>query len=248
MTVNVMHEVELPVFRGPLDLLLHLVEKRELDITAVSLVAVTDQYLAIIRAKEQIDLSSLSEFIAIGSRLLLIKSRALLPQQEVPAGEEPAPDEDAEELAELLRQYREFKRVAAEFRDRQAQGLRSYPRLAPPPKLPPALGLGSVTMDQLLRALEDALSHRDEAPRPVAVIVRDPVTIRQRSDDLIWMLAGGGPVSFRAFITSCKRPVEIVVSFLALLELLKAGRVFAEQNHLFGDIEIHAAQPALALS
>ncbi len=97
-----MYDVELPVFRGPLDLLLHLIERQELDITSVSLVAVTDQYLAVIRSGELIEMDALADFIAIGSRLILLKSRALLPRPPALSDDQESEDEDAEELVRLL--------------------------------------------------------------------------------------------------------------------------------------------------
>src|SRR3989304_337605 len=99
-------QLQLPVFEGPLDLLLYLIEREELDITAVSLVQVTDQYLSYLRSGEQIDATALAEFIAIGARLLYLKSRALLPKP--PPAEEPL-EGLAEDLVQRLREYRRFK-------------------------------------------------------------------------------------------------------------------------------------------
>ncbi|MEJ5221627.1 MAG: segregation/condensation protein A, partial [Tepidiforma sp.] len=119
-----MAEISLPIFQGPLDLLLHLIEKDDLDITAVSLVAVTDQYLAAIHTGEGFDPSALAEFVAIGARLIYLKSRALLPR---PQGEEaPSLEDDdvGQELVELLREYRRFLQVVDLLEARQDAGLR----------------------------------------------------------------------------------------------------------------------------
>ena len=112
-------ELDLPVFHGPLDLLLHLIERNELDITEVSLLEVTDQYLGALRSKEQIDLGAMAEFISVAARLLLLKSRALLPRDP-----DEAPPEDEDEgsdvraLIEALREYRRFKQAAEFLRER----------------------------------------------------------------------------------------------------------------------------------
>ena len=106
-------QLRLPVFEGPLDLLLYLIEREELDITAVSLVQVTGQYLSHLRSGEQIDADALAEFIVIGARLIYLKSRALLPQ--------PQADEEVEELGEdlvqRLREYRRFKEAAGHLKE-----------------------------------------------------------------------------------------------------------------------------------
>src|SRR3989304_6201578 len=126
--------VSTPVFEGPLDLLLHLIEREDLDITAVSLVQVTDQYLALLRSADQIDLRALADFVAVGAKLLLLKSRALLPRtpEEVEADELEA-EEIAQDLTAQLEEYRAFKSAAPYPRERGDATHRSFARRAPPP-------------------------------------------------------------------------------------------------------------------
>ena len=114
-------QLQLPVFEGPLDLLLHLIEREEMDITAVSLVQVTDQYLSHLRSGQQIDATALAEFIAIGARLLYLKSRALLPQ---PAVDEEEEEELGDDLVQRLREYRRYKEAAGTLREIEEMGLR----------------------------------------------------------------------------------------------------------------------------
>ncbi|HEY8489510.1 MAG TPA: ScpA family protein [Dehalococcoidia bacterium] len=233
-------ELQTPVFSGPLDLLLHLIERQDLDITAVSLVQVTDQYLGYLRAGEQIDANALADFVAIGARLLELKSRALLPRP--PAAEPDEDEEDAgEELAQLLREYKRFREAAEALREREQAGLRSYPRLAPPPDLPPAAGLEGVTLEALARLFQEVLLRQPD-PEPAVEVRRDTVTIKERMSALLDALRRFGKVSFLGLVRAARSRVEVVVAFLALLELLKAGQVHAEQEDLFGDILVTPAR------
>ena len=144
-----MAEISLPVFQGPLDLLLHLIERDDLDITAVSLVVVTDQYLAAIRVGEGFDPQALAEFVAVGAKLIYLKSRALLPKPPALEGEEADDDDVGRELVELLREYKRFAQVADMLEERQEVGTRIYTRMAPPPAVPEGTGLHDVTMERL---------------------------------------------------------------------------------------------------
>ncbi len=153
-----MFELKLPVFEGPLDLLLHLIEKEELDITTVSLVQVTDQYLAQLHSLEEINLDALADFVSIGAKLIYLKSRALLPRPPAEEEEEAAEEEEVgRELTEMLNEYRRFKEVATVLRAIEDEGLRAYPRLAPPPDVPLPAGLDKVTLDRLLALFREAL-------------------------------------------------------------------------------------------
>jgi segregation and condensation protein A len=236
-----MHEIELPAFRGPLDLLLHLIEKDELDITTVSLVQVTDQYLAILRGQEGIDLGAMSEFVAVGSKLVFLKSRALLPV--APGTDETSLDEAEDvgaQLVEMLEQYRLFKQIAGELRTRRELGLRSYPRMAPVRQLPPRPGLSDVSLERLIEAFHAALNRPEQDTPPVAIIERDAVTVQAKVGELLDLLSGSRRLGFSVFVRSCTRVVEIVVSFLAVLELLKAGKIRAVQDSMFGEIALEA--------
>jgi len=236
---GVMPQISLPVFEGPLDLLLHLIERDDLDITAVSLVAVTDQYLKAINDGQGCNPHALAEFVAIGARLIYLKSRAILPR---PPEEEPAELEDDEvgrELVDLLIEYRRYTRAADVLEERQERGLRVYPRLAPPPELPPGDGLDGVTVEALRRIMLQVLA-RTPVQRPQGVIQRDTLTLRERIAQFRDRLATQGRFSFRQAILECKTRIEIVISFMAVLELLKAGECDARQASTWGDIEVVA--------
>lgn len=234
-----MFELKLPVFEGPLDLLLHLIEKEELDITAVSLVQVADQYLAHLQSMEAISLDALADFVAIGAKLIYLKSRALLPRPEAEEEEEPSLEEAGRELTEMLQEYRRFKEVAGALRAIEDEGLRAYPRVAPPPDVPLPTGLKKVTLDRLMELFQEALRRQPAAPPAVE---RERVTVRQKIEEIESRLRSAGRLSFRSFIAVCRSRIEVIVSFLAVLELIKALRLVAEQEELFGDIALVAVE------
>lgn len=228
-----MFELKLSVFEGPLDLLLHLIEREDLDITTVSLVQVTDQYMAYLHSGEQIDVRALAEFVAVGAKLLYLKSRALLPRPPQAESVEPGEEDVGEELTRLLKEYKRFKEAAEELRYLEERGFRAYPRLAPPPDTPLPLGLDGVTMDLLVKIFQEALERQPEEP---LTIQREEVTVEQKVEEISGALGREGQVSFRRLVSSCRSRVEVIVSFLAVLELIKALRIRAQQDDLFGDI------------
>jgi len=166
-----MAEIRLPVFEGPLDLLLHLIERDDLDITAVSLVVVTDQYLKAIHNGQGFDPGALAEFVSIGAKLIYLKSRALLPRAPEDAAEMLEDDDVGRELVDLLREYKRFTEVVNLLEQRQAAGMRNYTRMAPAPLPTPGTGLDNVTMDLLTSIMLKVLNRTPKEPR--AVIVRE---------------------------------------------------------------------------
>lgn len=233
-----MPEIQLPVFQGPLELLLHLIERDDLDITAVSLVSVTDQYLAAIRSGGTFQPGALAEFIAIGAKLIYLKSRALLPRPPAEALDVLEDDEVGRELVDLLMEYRRYAAVSDVLAERLDSGLRLFPRMAAPPPRPEGPGLDGVTGDQMRAIMLDVLARTPEPPR--VLVPRDRATLAERLTILRAKLASGGRFSFRQAITECKTRLEVVLSFLAILELLKAGECEAEQPERWGDIEVVA--------
>lgn len=241
------YEIQLPVFSGPLDLLLSLIEHNKLDITAVSLVAVTDQYLEQIRQFSGERLERLMDFLSVGARLLLIKSRALLPKSpEVPEDDEE--EDPAEALARQLRTYRRFKNAAAHLAERERLGLRSYLRVAPPPMLEHNLDLGGIDLGTLATALHSALDRADLKDDSVSVAVKQRnVTIEDQIRLLRRRVIATGRVAFNDLLSNRTTWSEVSVTLLAVLELIKRHEVNAHQPDLFGPIEI-VAQPGARLT
>jgi segregation and condensation protein A len=230
------YTVQIPVYEGPLDLLLQLIERAELDITAVALALVTDQYLKYIRAMQnEAKAEEISAFLVIAAKLIQIKSEALLPRPPVrEAGEE----DPAENLARQLRIYKRFKEIANWMEEREKGGLRTYLRLAPPPKLEGRLDLSDISLEDLLRAAENIFLNEKDKQALGTVISAPKVTIREKIAFIAERLSQGEQASFRELIRSAKTRLEVVVTFLAMLELIKRYRIAARQDTLFGDIEI----------
>ena len=237
-----MAEITLPVFQGPLDLLLHLIERDDLDITAVSLVAVTDQYLTAIKQGESFDPQALAEFVAVGARLIYLKSRALLPKPPREDGDDLEDDEVGRELVDLLREYKRYSEAADMLEERQEGGARIYTRLAPPPEAPEGTGLQNVSMDRLRAIMLEVLNKTPAEPRNNrGIIVRDTtMTLADRLLDFRERLQRRGRFSFRRMLADCRTRVDVVVSFLAVLELIRAGECDAEQEGAWGDIVVVA--------
>ena len=228
------YTVQLPVYAGPLDLLLQLIERDELDITRVALAQVTDQFLAHLKLLEKLDLSDIADFLVIASRLVLIKSEALLPR---PVERQPGEEDPADELARQLIAYKRYKEIAHGLHERAAAGWRTYLRLAPPPKLEPRLDLSGVTTLHLLEAVRRALALHPEKPALGTVVAPPKVTIRDQIRLIAHTLrAGEGRTSFQAMLAQATRQMEIIVAFLAVLELVKRHKIECRQDGPFGNI------------
>lgn len=229
-----MHQFRVPEFECPLDLLLQLIEHRELDITRVSLATVADQYLDLIATPGTIELSALADYLIIAAKLILIKSRLLLPRPEGPTPE--GGEDSGEALARQLREYQMFKRAAGFLHERERQGLRAYPRFAPPPRPQPTKWhLEGVSADDLVQALQQVLRTRPSLPQGTLQIPLT-VSIGQKIQTIIELTARRARVRFSRLLEEAKTRVDVIVTFLAVLELIKRGQIHARQERLFGEI------------
>jgi len=228
------YNVHTPVYDGPLDLLLNLIERTELDITSVSLAMVTDQYLVYINSLEQINADEISAFLVIAAKLLQIKSEALLPR---PPAREPGEEDVGQALVDQLKLYKRFKEIGGWLHERQDHNLRTFLRIAPPPKVEPKLDLSNLTLEKLVAAAEEAF-RKEKEKKPLGSIIAPPrVTIREKIDLIARTLKEIERTTFRNLLNQGASRIEIVVTFLALLELVKRYRVQAHQDGLFGEIE-----------
>ena len=233
--------VSTPVFEGPLDLLLHLIEREDLDITTVSLIQVTDQYIALLRAEENIDLRALADFVAVGAKLLFLKSRALLPRTPDQIAEDELEAEAiATDLTAQLEEYRVFKSAASYLRDLEESGHRSFTRIAPPPADWAPTGLEQVTMKKLLAALAKALARLPATPEP-ELLQRQVLNIVERRQTLLAAVRRTGRLSFTRLLAGCKTRFEAIITFLAILDLMKSDDLRAEQSSSFGEIMLSTA-------
>ncbi|GAB4401414.1 MAG: ScpA family protein [Anaerolineales bacterium] len=234
------YQVQLPVFEGPLDLLLHLIEEQQLDITKVSLAQVTQQYLDYIAHAETINPDHLADFLVVAAKLIYIKSTVLLPQVIAPEEEE----EDAgDDLVRQLLLYRQFKRAADYLRALEEQGNRAFVRVAPPVDLPKTVDLEGVTLDALVQAVREALAVAPPAPPVNDVVAPLIITVDEKIAYIQGRLARRGRVSFRHLIRQARNRMEIIVTFLAVLEMIKRQLVEAYQETLFGEVYIAALEP-----
>ncbi len=234
------YEVKLPVFEGPLDLLLHLIEKEELDITKVSLAQVTDQYLAYLARLEDLNPDNLADFVVIAARLLFIKSQMLLPKP--PPSLEEGEEDVGDDLVRQLIEYKKFKAVAQQLRRREEMGLRAYVRVAPPPRLERTLDLTGVTVDDLLEAVRRALETTPVSPTVNHVVAPLTITVADKIAEIEQALRYRNRVSFNRLLRRATSRLEIIVALLAVLELIKRHRIDVQQGSLFGEIII-TSQP-----
>lgn len=238
------YTVSLPQYEGPLDLLLTLIEREELDINSVSLMAVTEQYLATLHQLEDVEPGALADFLVVASQLLLIKSSRLLPKPVVVEGEEE--EDTGGDLIQQLLEYRRFKQAAAELRLREELGLRHYVRVAPPPGLDRhslrPLDLSDVDGPRLQAALRRALQRVPRHPppprvQPYTVTVAEQIEVVRmhlaiaRADGVAMQ-----PIPFSRILGKAYGRLEVVVTFLAVLELIKQHEVVAVQQDTFGEI------------
>ena len=235
MNASTSYTIQLPVYEGPLDLLLELIEQAELDITKVALAKVTDQYLAYLKRIPDHKLDDLVSFLLVAARLLQIKSEALLPRS--PALE-PGEEDMGDALARQLIAYKKYKQVATHLADRSSTGLRTYLRLSSTPALESKLDMSGVNLGDLRRAFMDALAAAPTTPEPGKVVVAQRIRVRDRIQIIVEALRNAGRTTFQKIFKQTKSKLEVIVSFLALLELIKQEMVDVKQDTLFGEIEV----------
>lgn len=240
-TLGAAYAVTLPLFQGPLDLLLQLIEKQELDINEISLMTVTDQYLQTIEQMQEIEPDALADFLVVASRLLYIKSRSLLPQPRPPEEDEEEDSTDA--LIKHLLEYRQFKQVAESLRAREDLGLRAYTRTAPRPVVEKQLDLSNVDLIKLHAVLHKVLQRIPSDP-PMPRIKTYPITVAEQIENVRQYLqtnanddrGNSAPISFIEVLGRSWTRIEVIVTFLAILELIKQRQIQVFQNDLFGEI------------
>ncbi|MBI1800436.1 MAG: segregation/condensation protein A [Chloroflexi bacterium] len=234
------YTIRLPDFEGPLDLLLHLIEREQLDITRLSLAQVTNQYIRYLDAMPSANPTPIAEFLVVAAKLLLLKSQLLLPPESVTSGE--LADDASDDLTQQLLIYRQFKQIAQQLKAWEGQGRRAYARIAPQPRAVPKLDLSNATPSHLAQWAKSLLDAQRAAPigNVVAPLV---VRISDKMQELQQRLSADGHVSFQTWLGLAATQLETVVSFLAVLELIKQGQIQVMQVELFGDITIELAPP-----
>jgi len=236
------YEVETQAFNGPFDLLLHLILAEEVDLYDISLSTIVDAYLAEIERMEHLDLDVATEFLLIAATLVELKARRLLPgDDDIDLDDELALFEERDLLLSRLVECKTFKDAAAVLRQLHDQGRRTYPRVAGLEEqflgVAPDL-LEGVTVVDLRDAMIRALTPKPEPVLDLYHVSAVTASVEDAVREFVEELPGAGTVTFRSLTSGLVDRIEVVVRFLALLELYKQGMVDIIQARAFGDIEL----------
>jgi segregation and condensation protein A len=233
------YTVVTPVYEGPLDLLLQLIERAELDITSLALALVTDQYLVHIHSMTDCEPGEVSAFLVIAARLLQIKSEALLPR---PPQREPGEEDPGEALARQLIIYKRFKELAILLQNREARRWRTYTRQAQPALVELSVDFSDLKLEDLLIAARHILENQRHLEDLNTVVPPPRVTIREKIGAIADFIRRYRRGTFEKILGDRRYRLEVVVTFLALLELIKRQMVIARQETLFGEIAFEPAE------
>ena|SRR5207248_64357 len=233
------YKVKLEVFEGPLDLLLYLIKQDEIDIYDISIERITRQYLEYLQAFKELNIEIAGEFIVMAANLIYLKSSSLLPVDQQPPEEDAQEDDPRWDLIRQLIEYKKFKEAAAELHQRELERERIFARGGPLP-LQDSLRLGEVGIFQLINAFQTVIK-RVEAREDVQEIFGERFSVSEKIDAILQRVAVGAPIRFSDLFGAVVSRVEVVVTFLALLELIRLKQVRAVQKNIFAEIEIAAA-------
>lgn len=243
-------EVKLQVFEGPLDLLLHLIDKNKINIYDINIVEITAQYLEYISLMKSQDLEVVSEFMVMAATLLDIKAKMLLPKEVDEDGEEIDP---RQELVEQLLEYKMYKYASYELRDRYSYAEMSFYRKESLPdevkkyEVPVDLEdlLDGLTLNKLHKVFNDIMKRQKDRIDPIrskfSNIEREEVSLTDKMEYIVERLRTNGKTTFFSLLDSQQTKIHVIVSFLAVLELMKEGKIVIIQENTFDDIVIDAA-------
>jgi segregation and condensation protein A len=234
------YKVKLEVFEGPLDLLLYLIKQDEIDIYDISIERITRQYLEYLQAFKELNIEIAGEFIVMAANLIYLKSRSLLPVDQQPPEEDAQEDDPRWDLIRQLIEYKKFKEAAAELHQRALEQERIFAREEGPLPLQDSLRLGEVGIFQLINAFQTVIK-RVEAREDVQEIFGERFSVSEKIDAILQRVGVGAPIRFSDLFGAVVSRLEVVVTFLALLELIRLKQVRAVQKDIFAEIEIAAA-------
>lgn len=230
------YQVKLEIFEGPLDLLLHLIREHQLNILDIPIATITDEYLRYLALMHELDLDVAGEFLLMAATLIHIKSKMLLPPEEGSEGEETEEADPRAELVDRLLEYKKFKEAAQTLGLLEAEQLLLHRRGAPAMELT-VEGPLTVSFFELMRAFREVLRRADvESPLE---ITPEELNVGQRIVLLLDRLAAESPLEFSRLFAGSVRRGEIIVTFLALLELLRRRLATARQPEPMGPIMIY---------
>jgi segregation and condensation protein A len=230
--------VQLEIFEGPLDLLLHLIKKNEVSITDIPIATITEQYLATLEVMQTFNLDVAGEFLVMAATLIHIKSRMLLPMADDEDDEEEGTD-PRQELVRRLLEYQRFKDAADQLERRELLTRDVFVRSVAPAEEIPAPGFREVSVFELLTALKRVL---DRLPKDVVhEVMLEKITMREKMTLLLDQLRTQGKILFESLFAEVTTRMEVVVTFLAMLELVKVRAIRIFQEEATGPIQIEAA-------
>ena len=230
--------VQLEIFEGPLDLLLHLIKKNEVSITDIPIATITEQYLATLEVMQTFNLDVAGEFLVMAATLIHIKSRMLLPMADDEDDEEEGTD-PREELVRRLLEYQRFKDAADQLERRELLTRDVFVRSVAPAEAIPAPGFRDVSVFELLTALKRVL---DRLPKDaVHEVMLEKITVREKMTLLLDQLRTQRKILFESLFAEVMTRMDVVVTFLAMLELVKVRAIRIFQEEATGPIQIEVA-------
>lgn len=243
--------VKLEVFEGPLDLLLHLIEKNKIDIYDIPIVEITDQYLTYIKQMQTEDMNVMSEFLVMAATLLDIKCRMLLPKEVNEEGEEEDP---RAELVQRLLEYKMYKYMSYELRDRQVDAEKFFYREKHLPKevenyrqpVDYSELIGEMNLQKLQDIFKSIIKKQEDKIDPIRStygnIEKDEIDIDARTAYVEDYIKQHKKTSFRQLLEIQSTKMEVIVTFLVILEMMKMGQIDIVQENIFDDIMITARE------
>lgn len=238
------YQVKLDSFTGPLDLLIHLIEKEEIDIYAIPIARITEEYISYLATIEELNLDNISDFMLMALELLQIKAALLLPDSpqaflEEDSGEEIGQAEDLQqELLEKLLEYRKFKKAARTLGEWESLQKNVYCRL-PEGEEKEEFVLGEISVKQLLVQLQKVMKKKEIKKDLTRVIILEEFTVEERMEQISQLVLNStAPLEFTQIFLQDKNRLAVITSFLALLELIKLKKIKAQQKNPFASIFI----------
>jgi segregation and condensation protein A len=234
------YKVKLEVFEGPLDLLLYLIKRDEIDVYDISIERITRQYLEYLQAFKELKIDVAGEFVVMAANLIYLKSRSLLPLDQQPPEEDADEDDPRWDLIRQLIEYKKFKEAAAQLHDRALEQERMFTRDGGVAAISDGpLPLHEVGIFQLIHAFQEVIK-RVEAQEDLQEIFGERFSVSDKIEKILERVGNGTPVRFSELFGQIVSRLEIVVTFLALLELIRLNQVRALQPKMFDEIEIAA--------
>jgi len=244
-------EFKINEFQGPLDLLLHLIEKNKFNIFDIPIVEITEQYLEYVNSMQESNLDIMSEFLVMAATLISIKAKMLLPKEE----EEEEEEEDPRaELVRRLLEYKMYKYASYELKDMEMDAVKSYYKGASIPdevkqykeEIDPAEVVGDTTLAMLNEIFNQVMKRTVDRVDPIrskfGTIEKEEVRIEDKMDEIRTSVKGLKGINFRTLLEMQATKINVIVTFLAILELMKVGHIVIRQDELFGDIIIDSLE------